>query len=360
MRVEWCLAASLHRYGPMLITYSGQSWSRFGAVGYEMTDPNEDIAEDIVPYGRDSDQDSDGDDEFDENELRTAGMVPLKKVPTAGDFEEAAILMRASESQTNLHGSLQEQMETEQLARHLPPVILPCGFGPCPADDGKVFFFDIDNCLYKRSTKIHDLMQIYIHRYFKYRLGMSDSEAERLHQKYYKEYGLAIEGLVRHRQIDALEYNKVVDDALPLDRILHPNPELRKFLIRMRQAGKISKLWLFTNAYRNHGIRVAHLLGVGDLFDGLTFCDYSQIPMICKPMRGAFDNALKAAGVTNPANAYFIDDSKLNTDAASSYGWGHVIQYVEKGIETTDEKPNPAVVTIDDLMDIERVCPELF
>jgi hypothetical protein len=38
--------------------------------------------------------------------------------------------------------------------------------------------------------------------------------ASLLHQKYYKEYGLAIEGLTRHHKIDPLVFNYEVDDAL--------------------------------------------------------------------------------------------------------------------------------------------------
>lgn len=37
--------------------------------------------------------------------------------------------------------------------------------------DSKVFFFDIDNCLYKSSTRIHDLMQQSIVRFFQTHLS---------------------------------------------------------------------------------------------------------------------------------------------------------------------------------------------
>ena len=36
-----------------------------------------------------------------------------------------------------------------------------------------------------------------IHNYFR-SLGLDDEEAESLHMRYYKEYGLAIRGLVQH------------------------------------------------------------------------------------------------------------------------------------------------------------------
>ena len=84
-----------------------------------------------------------------------------------------------------------------------------------------------------------------------------------LHQEYYKNYGLAIEGLARFHRIDPLEFNREVDDALPLDDILSPDPDLRSLLEAFDRA-KI-KLWLFTNAHVTHGKRVVKLLDVGML-----------------------------------------------------------------------------------------------
>jgi FMN phosphatase YigB (HAD superfamily) len=93
-----------------------------------------------------------------------------------------------------------------------------------------------------------------------------------LHQKYYKEYGLAIEGLARHHRIDPVEFNREVDDALPLDDILSPDKELREILESFDPT-KI-KLWLFTNAHITHGKRVVKLLDVGELL--VTFVETSK------------------------------------------------------------------------------------
>lgn len=128
-----------------------------------------------------------------------------------------------------------------------------------------------------------------------------------LHQKYYKEYGLAIEGLTRHHQIDPLEFNYEVDDALPLDRILKPDPKLRK-LLESLDTSKV-KPWLLTNAYVNHGKRVIKLLGVEDLFEGITFCDYGQLPLVCKPSQEMYAKAEKEAGAPSTESCYFVGKS---------------------------------------------------
>lgn len=140
--------------------------------------------------------------------------------------------------------------------------------------------------------------------YFVKHLELSQEDAFKLHQEYYKTYGLAIEGLVRHHKIDPLEYNRQVDDALPLESIIFPDPHLRKMLQDMDHA-KV-KLWLFTNAYINHGQRVVRLLGVEDMFEGMTFCDYAEETMICKPDPEMFAKAMREAGVKEMKDCYFV------------------------------------------------------
>ncbi|CDK29305.1 unnamed protein product [Kuraishia capsulata CBS 1993] len=293
------------------------------------------------------------------NELKLDQEFEAKLLGDMDDVRERAILERQAVSQADLP-SLSSQLQQE-----LPEAKFRYGFGPAPVDDKFVFFFDIDNCLYKRSTKIHDLMQIYIHRFFKKTLKLTDEEAHVLHNKYYKEYGLAIEGLVRHHKIDALEYNKVVDDSLPLEKVLRPNPALREMLLRIKEKGVCGKLWLFTNAYKNHGMRVVRLLGLGDVFDGMTFCDYSEFPLTCKPMEAMFAKALKDAGCKDKQHAYFVDDSGLNVRAAKKLGWGKVIQFVERDEDLPDligedDKEREGIYVIRNILDIEKVAAELF
>ncbi|GAQ06426.1 suppressor of disruption of TFIIS [Aspergillus lentulus] len=219
----------------------------------------------------------------------------------------------------------------------------PTGAVPDP-DPRPVFFFDIDNCadmescaaLLSRSgapptrsptrtdmasaeCNIHDEMQKLIHQFFVKHLSLSAEDAHMLHQKYYKEYGLAIQGLTRHHTIDPLEFNREVDDALPLDKILKPDPKLRKLLEDIDKS-KV-KMWLLTNAYITHAQRVIKLLKVDDLFEGITFCDYSRPPLICKPSQDMYEKAEIEARVPSTEQCYFVDDSHLNCKHAAERGW---------------------------------------
>ncbi|CEP62953.1 nucleotidase LALA0_S06e07690g [Lachancea lanzarotensis] len=227
--------------------------------------------------------------------------------------------------------------------------------------DLKVFFFDIDNCLYKRSTKIHDLMQVSIHRYFKNVLQLDDKEAHKLRETYYREYGLAIRGLVKHHDIGAIEYNKMVDDALPLHDILKPDPALRKMLIELRNSNTVDKMWLFTNAYKNHGLRCVRLLGVADLFDGITYCDYSQRDnLVCKPDPQAFERAKLQSGLGDYKNAWFVDDSGSNIQTAISLGFRKSIHLIEEEVdELLGQNPEGSLI-IKTIEDLPQAAPELF
>lgn len=133
---------------------------------------------------------------------------------------------------------------------------------------------------------------------------MTQREANELHAKYYTQYGLAIEGLVRHHAVDPLDFNAKVDDALPLENILRPDPKLRQLLEDLDR-DKV-KPWLLTNAYINHGRRVVKLLEVEDLFEGITYCDYEAKEFIAKPRKDFYLKAMREAGVDFVQDCYFV------------------------------------------------------
>ncbi len=143
-----------------------------------------------------------------------------------------------------------------------------------------------------------------IDKYFVEHLSLSWDEAVRLHKEYYQNYGLAIEGLVRHHKIDPLEYNTKVDDALPLDGVIKPRPELHKLLQDIDRS-KV-RLWLLTNAYVTHGKRVIRLLEVEEHFEGITYCDYRSMPLVCKPHVDMYHKAMKEAGVNRVEDCFFV------------------------------------------------------
>lgn len=212
-------------------------------------------------------------------------------------------------------------------------------------------------------------------KYFMARLSLTQAEAYDLHTRYYKDYGLAIEGLVRHHKIDPLEYNSRVDDALPLEDVIVPDPKLKQLLQDLDRS-KV-RPWLFTNAYITHGKRVVKLLEVDDQFEGMTYCDYATTKFVCKPHPEMFAKAQQEAGVASPEQCYFVgmlkrscdsspqlgladrgaDDSGLNCKAAQSLGWT-VAHLVEPSLPSPAEPASK--YQISDLEELRGLFPQFF
>lgn len=213
-----------------------------------------------------------------------------------------------------------------------------------------------ERLVYSKSFKIHEIMGELIDDYFQTHLSLSKEDSNYLHHHYYREYGLAIEGLVRHHKIDPLEYNEKVDDALPLDAIIKPDIKLRRLLERIDRSNVI--VWLFTNAYITHGKRVVRLLDIEDQFDGITYCDYGAEKLLCKPATEMFDKAMRESGAVSLQDCFYVDDSGINARGGKAYGW-RTAHLVEPGLSEPPEKPL-ADFQISSLYELPNIFPEVF
>lgn len=195
-----------------------------------------------------------------------------------------------------------------------------------------VVFFDIDNCLYSASTAISHLMMKKIRQYF-VDLGFPEEEAERLHSQYYRQYGLAIRGLVKFHNIDPMDFNEKCDASLPLETLLKPDPSIRQLLLDIDRS-KV-RVWGATNAYITHAERVLTILGLRDLFEGIVSCDYANPEFTCKPEPEYYAMAMSRASLdpTSPedrAKCLFVDDSLSNVRAARILQWGSSVWFRER------------------------------
>lgn len=230
------------------------------------------------------------------------------------------------------------------------------GGGGGGEDRRPVFFFDIDNCLYPKSNNVHDHMAVLINKYFIKHLDVPTEEATRLHHQYYKDYGLAIEGLSRFHQIDPMDFNREVDDALPLDELLVPDPETTRILESF-DPSKV-KMWLFTNAHVTHGRRVVKLLKIERFFEGITYCDYTEKKLVPKPLPQMFAKAEREANVPPGAQIYFVDDSYLNCEAAYARGWTNAVHLLEPSVPNPPKKASE--YQISHLRELLGLFPELL
>ncbi|KAI9285646.1 HAD-like domain-containing protein [Umbelopsis sp. AD052] len=211
-----------------------------------------------------------------------------------------------------------------------------------------MFFFDLDNCLYHKSHGIQNLMRKYILQYFD-KLGIPESEAAVLRERYYIEYGLSIRGMIQHHQVDPVDFDEQVDGRLPLEDLLKPEPELRKMLetLPMRK-------WILTNAGLQHAKRVLKLLDIEDQFEGITYCNYSEPNFPCKPEVTMYERAMKDAGVKEHNHCYFVDDSDVNVEAATKLGWTSV------HVADDPKKSNAGDFQIAAITELPQVLPDLW
>lgn len=143
-----------------------------------------------------------------------------------------------------------------------------------------------------------------IDEFLKNTLSLDQGAAHKLHMKYDNEYSLIVTAVAQNHGISPFHFNSHVDDALPLEDLLEPDPEIRKMLQDIDKS-KI-KLWLFTNGYVNHAKRVVRLLEIEDQFEGLTYCDYGAKPIISKPDLEMFNKAMKEACVEDVKACYYV------------------------------------------------------
>ena len=159
---------------------------------------------------------------------------------------------------------------------------------------------DLDETVYPSSSGVWDAISERMEQYMHDRLGIDWAEIPGMRRSLYMQYGTTLRGLELTYHVDQLEYLEYVH-AVPLDRLIDPDPDLRAALLRI-PARKL----IFTNADRNHARRVIERMDLDGCFDGVI--DILDIAPYCKPMPESFAIALKIAGAA-ASDCVFIDDS---------------------------------------------------
>ncbi len=178
-------------------------------------------------------------------------------------------------------------------------------------------FFDLDDTLYAPSRGVWREIALRINRYMVERVGIPEPEVDALRKRYFSEYGTTLNGLRAERGVDPLEYYRFVHD-LPLDRLLEPDPALRRMLRALPM-----KKFIFSNADQPYILRVLSRLGVADFFDGIV--DIFATGFVCKPMEDSYQIALHLAGSPPPRECALVDDLPRNLKPAAEMGMTAVL-----------------------------------
>jgi putative hydrolase of the HAD superfamily len=203
--------------------------------------------------------------------------------------------------------------------------------------------FDLDETLYPRANGLMQEIARRIVLYLVERMGLAPEEASRLRQRFWRQYGTTLAGLLAERQVDASDYLRFVHD-IPLDDYIAPNPQLAAMLGRIC----LSKV-VFTNADGGHARRVLARLGVSEHFDHII--DIQTTALCNKPHPRAYELALDVLQVEGSRCILVEDNARNLRPAKELFGMGTVLvdAPAEDGVD----------VAIDNLLDLESALQQV-
>jgi putative hydrolase of the HAD superfamily len=178
-------------------------------------------------------------------------------------------------------------------------------------------FFDVDDTLYPPQRGVWAEIARRINQYMMERVGIPELEVNALREHYFETYGTTCNGLRAEKGIDPADYYRYVHD-IPLDRLLAPDPDLRRMLKTMPQ-----KKFVFSNADETYIRRVLSTLAVADCFHGIV--DIFATGLVPKPAEEAYRTANRLAGSPPPDRCALVDDMPRNLPPARGLGWTTVL-----------------------------------
>ncbi|MEF3254031.1 MAG: pyrimidine 5'-nucleotidase [Deferribacterales bacterium] len=174
------------------------------------------------------------------------------------------------------------------------------------------FVFDLDNTIYNQDQKVLDIIDDNINRFMTKHLGIDETSVDELRQRYRKDYGITLKGLMLHHNVAPYDYLEFVHN-LDYKSILKKDEQLYRILKDIPH-----KKYIFTNGSKKHAINVLSNLGILELFQKIiSIEDTDYTP---KPSIESF-NLLCSNLKIEPGNSFFIDDMIENIKTASNIGF---------------------------------------
>lgn len=161
--------------------------------------------------------------------------------------------------------------------------------------------FDLDNTLYPPRVRLFDQIEIRMTNWVMEELGVDRTEADRLRQKYWREHGTTLAGLMREHGVDPGPYLHDVHD-ISFDA-LEPDHDLASHITNL-PGRKI----VYTNGSAPYAEQVLAARGLSGLFDAIYGVEHAEFHP--KPDRAAFDAVFARDGVKPDVAAMFEDDPR--------------------------------------------------
>ncbi|WP_282181423.1 pyrimidine 5'-nucleotidase [Aliiroseovarius marinus] len=161
--------------------------------------------------------------------------------------------------------------------------------------------FDLDNTLYPPRVRLFDQIEVRMTNWVMDELGVDQAEADRLRQKYWREHGTTLAGLMREHGVDPGPYLHDVHD-ISFDA-LEPDHDLASHITNL-PGRKI----VYTNGSAPYAEQVLAARGLSGLFDAIYGVEHADFHP--KPDRAAFDAVFARDGVKPDVAAMFEDDPR--------------------------------------------------
>jgi len=172
------------------------------------------------------------------------------------------------------------------------------------------WIFDLDNTLHDAQSKIFPLVNTKMNEYISSYLDISLEDASSLRESYWERYGATLKGLIKHHNINPIDFLSVTHNLQDFNKLVHPENNLKKTLSKI-QGRKI----IYTNAPKTYTYKILKISKIFELFDEIfTIEDSNFIP---KPDQDMMDAFLKKYDISE---GFFIDDVKENLIAAKNSG----------------------------------------
>lgn len=195
-----------------------------------------------------------------------------------------------------------------------------------------VLIFDLDNTLYSAEKQLFSLIDVRINLYMTEVVGIPALQVDSLRREYWARYGVTLQGLIRHHDVDPEHYLDYVHDV-DVCSLLTPDLQLRDAL-----SGLPHRKAVFTNGSNSHAGRVLNALGIHDIFEEIY--DIRVAGYLPKPFAEPYLAVLAKMGVKGD-RCIMIEDSKENLQTAKRLGMGTILvggshppEYVDVHLES--------------------------
>ncbi|MEM6974212.1 MAG: pyrimidine 5'-nucleotidase [Pseudomonadota bacterium] len=172
----------------------------------------------------------------------------------------------------------------------------------------QTWIFDLDNTLYPPEAGIMAQVNERMTQFIMRELSLDRGRANDIRSRYWRRYGITLEGLRRHHGVAPSRFLDEVHD-LDLSHI-KPDPALCEALTRLAgDRGTSRRLIVHTNGSRAHATRVLERLDLTETFAAVYAIEDKGLSP--KPEPEAYDRVIAADGL-DPLDAVMLEDTAAN------------------------------------------------